>query len=100
MSDTRKEVGIFIDRWEKSGAAERANCQSFLSELCTLLDVPPPEPTTPDTNLNAYVFERDVTFHHGDGSTSTGRIDLEAKQGICKMNALKIQLMGCEIDIC
>ncbi|RKX37600.1 MAG: class I SAM-dependent DNA methyltransferase, partial [Verrucomicrobia bacterium] len=82
-------VKAFIERWENSGAAERANCQSFLSELCTLLDVPPPEPTTPDTNLNAYVFERDVTFHHGDGSTSTGRIDLykrghfllEAKQG-------------------
>ena len=25
---------------------------------------------------NAYVFERNVTFHHPDGSTSTGRIDL------------------------
>ncbi len=85
----QKEAQAFIERWEKSGAAERANCQSFLSELCTLLNVSPPEPTTPDTRLNAYVFERDVTFHHGDGSTSTGRIDLykrghfvlEAKQG-------------------
>jgi len=82
-------VQAFIERWEASGAAERANCQSFLSELCALLDVPPPEPATPDTRLNAYVFERDVTFHHGDGSTSIGRIDLykrgcfvlEAKQG-------------------
>ncbi|MDF7826413.1 hypothetical protein P4B35_20455 [Pontiellaceae bacterium B12227] len=82
-------VKTFIERWENSGAAERANCQSFLSELCVLLDVPPPEPTTPDIHLNAYVFERDVTFTHGDGSTSTGRIDLykrgafvlEAKQG-------------------
>jgi type I restriction-modification system DNA methylase subunit len=82
-------IKAFIERWRNSGAAERANCQIFLSELCALLGVEPPEPATPDTSLNAYVFERDVTFHHGDGSTSTGRIDLykrghfvlEAKQG-------------------
>lgn len=62
-------VQLFIERWADSGAAERANCQIFLSELCALLDVPPPEPATPDINLNAYVFER-------DGSSTTGRIDL------------------------
>ena len=79
----------FISRWEKSGAAERANCQIFLSELCSLIGVPPPEPATPDTRLNAYVFERTVNFDYGDGAASTGRIDLykrgcfvlEAKQG-------------------
>lgn len=88
MAEEQK-VGIFIERWQNSGAAERANCQSFLSELCTLLGVAPPDPALPDTRLNAYVFERDVVFHHGDGTTSTGRIDLykrgcfvlEAKQG-------------------
>lgn len=58
-------IKAFIERWQNSGAAERANCQIFLSELCTLLDVPPPEPTTPDTSLNAYVFEREVAFRHG-----------------------------------
>jgi hypothetical protein len=79
----------FISRWEKSGAAERANCQIFLSELCSLLEVPPPDPATPDTSRNAYVFERSVIFNHGDGSASNGRIELykrgcfvlEAKQG-------------------
>src|SRR5918911_846698 len=48
-----------------------------------------PAPTVPDDEHNAYVFERAVTFTNGDGSTSTGRIDLykrgcfvlEAKQG-------------------
>jgi hypothetical protein len=82
----------FIDRWKNSGAAERANYQLFLTELCDLLGVPGPEPTTPDDSENAYVFERSVTFHHADGSTSTGRIDLykrgcfvlEAKQGVEK----------------
>jgi len=79
----------FIARWEHSGAAERANCQSFLNELCDLIDVPHPDPATADTSLNAYVYERAVTFRHGDGNTSQGFADLykrgcfvlEAKQG-------------------
>ena len=79
----------FIRRWESSGAAERANYQLFLSELCDLLGVPRPDPTRPDDRDNAYVFERSVTFRHGTGLTSIGRIDLykhgcfvlEAKQG-------------------
>jgi hypothetical protein len=86
MSDAIKN---FVTRWEDSGAAERANYQLFLSELCELIDVPHPDPATPDTSANAYVFERAVTFHHGDGTSSSGRIDLykrgcyvlEAKQG-------------------
>src|SRR5881394_1027016 len=79
----------FIARWKESGAAERANCQPFLGELCDVLGVPRPQPAQPDDEQNTYVFERAVTFHNGDGSTSTGRIDLykrgcfvlEAKQG-------------------
>lgn len=84
-----QEVQEFIARWKGSAAAERANFQPFLSELCDLLDVPRPQPAQSADSLNVYVFERSVTFHNGDGSTSTGRIDLykrgsfvmEAKQG-------------------
>ena len=83
------QVQTFIDRWSKSGAAERANYQLFLAELCDLLEVPRPDPATPDTSLNTYVFERAVVFRYGDGTSSNGRIDLykrgsfvlEAKQG-------------------
>jgi hypothetical protein len=79
----------FLARWEASGASERANYQLFLSELCDQLGVERPEPSQPDEALNRYVFEKAVTFAHGDGSTSHGRIDLyrrgcfvlEAKQG-------------------
>jgi hypothetical protein len=79
----------FILRWARSGAAERANYQLFLSELCDVLDVPRPDPTVPDDWRNTYVFERAIHFHNGDGTTSPGRIDLykrgcfvlEAKQG-------------------
>lgn len=79
----------FLRRWEASGASERANYQLFLSELCDVLEVPRPDPARPEEAANAYVFEKPVTFSHGDGSTSHGRIDLykrgafvlEAKQG-------------------
>lgn len=86
---TPAAINDFLRRWEASGAAERANYQLFLSELCDLLGVPRPDPTRPDDRDNSYVFERAVTFRHGTGLTSAGRIDLyrrgcfvlEAKQG-------------------
>src|SRR5690606_33712788 len=41
-------------------------------DLCGLLGVDTPHPT-PEQD---YMFERPITFVHGDGSTSAGRIDL------------------------
>lgn len=74
MSDP---VAKFISRWSAAQAAERANYQLFLSELCDVLDVQRPDPATDDTAHSAYVFERAVTFHHrGTTKTTTGRIDL------------------------
>jgi len=61
MTDTTSDilaVTAFIDRWERSGAAERSNHQLFISELCDLIGVPHPNPATPDTSQNAYIFER------------------------------------------
>src|SRR5947209_11315169 len=66
----------FIQRWQSSGAAERANYALFLSELCDYLEVPRPDPAVPDDSRNHYVFERPVTFRHPTGLTSTGFIDL------------------------
>ena len=71
-----EQVAKFVARWQASEAAERANYQLFLSELCGLLGVQQPEPTKADVSQNAYVFERDVTFQNPDGTTSIGRIDL------------------------
>lgn len=87
--DSTTSVDHFIARWKQSGAAERANYALFLTELCAVLGVEPPKPARDDVSLNAYVFERSVTFHWPDGSTSPRRIDLykrgcfvlEAKQG-------------------
>ena len=61
---------LFIDRWQGVSASELSTAQSFVRELCDLLGVPPPHPT-PEHN---YMFERPVTFSHGDGSSSAGRI--------------------------
>jgi hypothetical protein len=97
-STTPAAVADFLRRWEASGAAERANYQLFLSELCDVLGVPRPEPARPDDRENDYVFERAVTFRHGNGLTSNGRIDLykrgcfvlEAKQGSDKEQTLEL----------
>ena len=42
------DIQRFITRWQASGAAERANYQLFLSELCDVLDAPRPDPTAAD----------------------------------------------------
>ncbi len=83
-------IETFISRWQNSGAAERANYQMFLSELCTLLDVPRPDPTSPDPEKNLHVFDRAITRVNPDGSSVTNYIDwykaghfvLETKQGV------------------
>lgn len=48
------DIQRFITRWQASGAAERANYQLFLSELCDVLDAPRPDPTTPDELAAAF----------------------------------------------
>ncbi|MDP2795775.1 MAG: hypothetical protein Q8O25_17100 [Sulfurisoma sp.] len=81
-------IEAFIARWSSAGGSERANYQLFITELCELLALLKPEPARADARDNAYVFERRVTFLHGDGSNSSGFIDcyrracyiLEAKQ--------------------
>lgn len=74
---------------DRSGAAERANKDAFLLDLCDVLDVARPDPATGDPERDLYVFERDVVIVHEGGRVTIGRIDLykhghfllEAKQG-------------------
>ena len=88
----------FEQRWKPTGGAERANYSLFLQDLCALIGVDPPDPTTDSPARDAYVLERAVTFTDGATGptfrTSTGRIDLyrrgcfvlETKQGIDPSN--------------
>jgi hypothetical protein len=83
-------IDSFITRWATSGAAERANYQMFLAELCDLLGVPRPDPTSPDPEKNLFVFDRAITRIAPDGTSVTNYIDfyksshfvLETKQGV------------------
>ncbi|MGY1409829.1 class I SAM-dependent DNA methyltransferase [Luteimonas sp. A611] len=68
MSDAES----FITRWQGVAASELSTSQSFLIDLCRLLGVDVPHPT-PEQD---YMFERPITFRHGDGGSSAGRIDL------------------------
>lgn len=78
-------IQAFINRWHASGAAERANYQLFLTELCSIIGVVHPRPASENPHENAYVFEKRVPSAHG----TTNFIDLykrscfvlEAKQG-------------------
>lgn len=48
----------FESRWKTAGGAERANYGLFLQDLCALLGVAPPDPTTDNPAQDAYVLER------------------------------------------
>jgi hypothetical protein len=77
VTSRESEADSFVARWTgREGGAERANYGLFLIELCDLIGVPRPDPAGPETQKNDYVFERAVRFHHEDGTTSPGRIDL------------------------
>ncbi len=90
------DLDSFIARWTTGeGGAERANYQSFLSELCDALAVPRPDQASHDAALNAYAFERAVTFREPDGSTASGRIDLY-KRGSFVLEAKQSRRPGTE----
>lgn len=76
----------FIARWQGVTASELSTAQSFVIELCALLGVERPHPTPEQS----YMFERPVTFTHGDGSTSAGRIDCY-RRGHFVLEAKKLQ---------
>ncbi|MGA8807075.1 MAG: DNA methyltransferase [Thermoanaerobaculia bacterium] len=79
----------FLEKWSGSAAAERSNAQSFVIDLCAVLNVDPPHAATSDADRDAYVFEKPVTVPHEGRQQSIGFIDLykrghfilEAKQG-------------------
>ncbi len=83
---TPEEVTAFIERWQGVQASELATAQSFIMELCGLLGVDRPHPT-PEQD---YMFERPISFQHGDGSTSPGRIDCY-KRGHFVLEAKKVK---------
>ncbi|MFI5181103.1 MAG: class I SAM-dependent DNA methyltransferase [Thermoanaerobaculia bacterium] len=83
------DIETFTAKWSASGAAERANKDAFLLDLCDLLGVPRPDPATGDPERDRYTFERDAVIVDEGEKQSIGKMDLykeacfvlEAKQG-------------------
>lgn len=71
-AEIQDTADAFITRWQGVAASELSTSQSFLIDLCRLLGIDTPH-ATPEQD---YMFERPITFAHGDGSSSAGRIDL------------------------
>lgn len=69
-------IEAFLKRWKGNTGSERANFQSFMRDLCTLLDLPHPDPGDGDTSQNSYVFERFIASPRVDGNTDSRYIDL------------------------
>lgn len=99
MSATSPDrIQAFIGKWQNSGAAERANAQSFLTELCGILDVPHPDPKGAIESANAYVFEKTIP----SATDTTNFIDLykrgcfvlETKQGVDKDHSAPLSTKG------
>jgi hypothetical protein len=89
MMPTDDHVEAFIARWQGVTASELATAQSFVIDLCGLLDIPPPH-ATPEQD---YMFERPVSFRHGDGGSSPGRIDCY-RRGAFVLEAKKVGAGG------
>jgi len=100
---------VSIERLEKlvgdvtsSGGSEMSNYQLFVERLTGALGLPQPEFAREETRFNDYVFERNVTFRHPNGTSSTGRIDcykrgcfiLEAKQSAKRQQSMETEQLA------
>jgi hypothetical protein len=79
-------TAAFIERWRGVSASELSTAQSFVISLCDWLGVASPHATP----AQDYLFERPVTFLHGNGSISAGRIDCY-KRGHFVLEAKKLK---------
>ncbi|WP_332880042.1 class I SAM-dependent DNA methyltransferase [Denitrificimonas caeni] len=73
---TQESTEAFITKWKGNSGSERSNFQSFMRDLCTLLQLPLPEPSTGDADQNGYVFERFIASQKTDGNTENRYLDL------------------------
>ncbi len=82
IADTTDDNALaqaFVNHWQNVPASELSTAQPFVIALCALLCVEQPHPTLDQD----YMFERPVTFKHGDGSSSAGRIDCYRRGSFC-----------------
>lgn len=92
-----ESVEQFIAKWSGRAGKESADSQSFLNDLCQLLEVPRPHDPNPGFGPEDYMFEVGIDRVLGDVRIGKGEIDLyrrgcfvlESKQGgVTKTEAL------------
>ena len=87
MTEISKDASDdFIAKWSGGTASELSTAQTFAMDLCHLLGVETPHADA----AQQYMFERPITFAHGDGGSSAGRIDLY-KRGCFVLEAKKLK---------
>lgn len=69
-------VTEFVARWKGNDGSEKSNFQSFMRELCELLQLPLPDPGKAENDHNTYVFERFIAPQRADSTTEKRYIDL------------------------
>ncbi len=77
--DTVRRLRELAARWADVGAAERANYQLYLIELCDAIGVPRPKPAATGDRVadsSAYQFEFAIKTTTRDGAIATNYIDL------------------------
>ncbi|MGV3708220.1 MAG: class I SAM-dependent DNA methyltransferase [Gemmatimonas sp.] len=77
--ETIRKLRDLATRWTDVGAAERANYQVYVIELCEAIGVERPRPAAPSGRMGegvAYQFEFPVKTTSRDGDVSTNFIDL------------------------
>jgi hypothetical protein len=67
------DADVFVSRWATAPISERAQYQTFISQLCLVLGVPAPDEDRPGDR--DYGFERAVRYDHDDGGSHTEFID-------------------------
>lgn len=67
------DAEAFITRWSGAPISERANCQTFIIQLCAVLGVAAPGQVT--VGDRDYCFEHSVKFSSRDGADRGGFID-------------------------
>ena len=70
------DVAAFIAKWSASNASERANKDLFLTELCDVLGVARPQPSTKDPERDLYVFEKPIPMAKEGGKVTKKKADL------------------------
>lgn len=71
QQSTLGAVHLLAERWSSARAAERANAQSYIIELCEALELPRPQPAG-----SGYEFEYPMKLASRDGTETQGFVDL------------------------